>query len=138
VPAAHKTLPHPTPELAAVAQTAVQGGLHAELPPHISTLLGLTHEQKCDVRQGVLRTTGTVQGIDVLENNHADIVIFTVDIASKDQTFYLTSPDGKLRKVLNVRQGMGEVGSPTQADLEAFRKEKKMWEEKLATHPATR
>jgi hypothetical protein len=135
VPAEHKALAHPTPELTAVAQTAVLRGFHAELPPHISTLLGLTHEETCDVLQGVFRSPNRIQGIDVLANNHNDIVIFTVDQATQDQTFYLTSSSGALRKVLTVKQGVGQVIHPTKADLEAFKKEKKMWEERLASHP---
>jgi hypothetical protein len=132
VPAARKSLAHPKAELATAAQAAVAHGVHAELPPHISTLLGLAHEEKCDVLQGVLRSASSVQGIDVLDKNHGDIVIFTVNLATKDQTFYLTSPTGTLRKLLTVSQGVGQVVEPTKADIEAFQSEKKMWVERLA------
>lgn len=66
-------------ELAATANTVVERGLHVELPPHISTLLGLTREQSCVVKQSVLRSAGKVEGIDVTEENHNDVVIFVVD-----------------------------------------------------------
>ena len=116
---------HPHAELSAEANLVVQRGIHAELPPHISTLLGLSHEEKCDVVQGVVRSGEKVQGFEVAEKNHNDIVIFIVDPAAQDQTFYLTSPSGALRKVLSVKQGVGRVVKPTRADLEAFQNEKK-------------
>jgi hypothetical protein len=136
--ASHKPAAHSRPELEAAAQTTVEKGLHGELPPHISTLLGLTNEQKCAVLQGVLRSTQEIQGIDVLEQNHQDIVLFVVDTSTNDQTFYLTSPTGALRRVLVVRQGTGQVVKPGKADVEAFDKEKKMWEERLAVQTAAR
>ena len=128
-------VPHassPKAELAAVAQVAVERGLHANLPPHVSTLLGLTQDEQCPVLQGVLRSTEKVEGIEVTEKNHDDIVIFTVDEATKDQTFYLTSPSGTLRRVLLVKQGVGHIVKPMRADTEAFQKEKDMWKDRLA------
>jgi hypothetical protein len=137
-PASHKPLAHPRAELATAAQAAIDRGFHAELPPHISTLLGLANEEKCPVMQGVLRTTERIQGIDVVEKNHNDIVLFTVDAATQDQTFYLTSLSGALRKVLSVKGGVGQVVQPTRADHEAFQKEKKMWEDRLALPPSAK
>lgn len=136
IPAARKPVAQPNAELTAAANTAVQRGFHAELPPHISTLLGLTHEETCAVRQGVLRSNGKIQGIDVSEKNHNDIVIFIADETSRDQTFYLTSRSGALRRLLTVKQGIGYVVKPTKTDVEAFQKEKKMWKERLTAVPA--
>lgn len=130
---ASRRVAHPQAELETAAHVTVQQGLHAELPPHISTLLGLTHEERCAVMQGVLRASGKIQGIDVTEKNHNDIVIFTVDQTSMDQTFYLTSPGGVLRRMLLVRQGEGHVVKPTEADVDAFQREKKIWKERLAS-----
>lgn len=138
VPASGKAVARPKPELAAAADNTVQRGFHAELPPHISTLLSLTHEETCAVMQGVLRSNGKTQGIDVTEKNHNDIVIFIVDESTQDQTFYLTSPSGGLRRVLAVTGGVGHVRKPTTEDLEAFKKEKKMWEERLTAQTAAR
>lgn len=123
---------HPQPELAAAARLAAEQGLHAELPPHISTLLGLAQEEKCAVMQGVLRSSGKIQGFEVIEKSHNDIIIFVVDESTKDQIFYLTSPSGTLRRVLSVKQGIGHVVKPTNADVEAFQREKLMWEKRLA------
>lgn len=127
-----KTDAQPQPELAAAAHLTAQRGLPAELPPHISTLLGLTREQTCPVMQGVLRSNDKIQGFEVTEKNHNDIVIFVVDVTTKDQTFYLTSPNGALRKVLSVRGGIGFLVTPKKADVEEFQSEKKIWEEHLA------
>ncbi len=82
--------------------------------------------------QGVLRSSGKTQGFEVTEKNHDDIVIFIVDETTKDQIFYLTSPNGALRRVVAVKQGVGNVVKPMTADVEAFQKEKKIWEERLA------
>jgi hypothetical protein len=136
--ASHKPAAHPRPELEAAAQKTVEKGFHVDLPPHISTLLGLTNEQNCAVLQGVVRSTQEIQGIDVLEQNHQDIVLFVVDTSTNDQTFYLTSPTGGLRRLLAVRQGVGQVVKPAKADVEAFNKEKKMWEERVAAQTAAR
>jgi len=136
--APRKPVSHPQSELAAAAQIAVDRGVHVELPPHISTLLGLTKEEACGVMQGILRSSQRTQGFEVTEKNHNDIVIFTVDETTKDQTFYLTSPSGALRRVLSVKQGVGNVVKPMKADVEAFQKEKKMWEERLAVQTSAR
>lgn len=130
-PTHSKSVVHPKAELAVAADTIVQRGFHAGLPPHISTLLGLTHEESCSVMQGVLRSSERTQGIEVAEKNHKDIIIFVVNETTKDQTFYLTSPVGALRKVLAVRQGIGYDVKPTEADVQAFEQEKKMWEDFL-------
>jgi hypothetical protein len=131
-PAPPKAPAHAHAELGPAAQAAIDHGFHAALPPHISTLLGLANEQKCDVLQGIVRTAGKIQGIDVVDKNHDDIVIFTVDEASGDQTFYLTSPAGTLRKLLQVKAGVGLVVRAAKADQDAFQQEKKMWEDRLA------
>jgi hypothetical protein len=38
-------------------------GLHAKLPPHISTLLGISEEKECLVMQGLARTEKVVRGL---------------------------------------------------------------------------
>ena len=138
VPAPRKPAAHPKAELAAAAHTAVQRGFQAELPPHISTLLGLTYEEKCTVLQMVLRSRGSIQGMEVTEKNHNKIVIFRVDEASQDQIFYLTSLSGSLQRVLSVKQGVGHVVKPTKSDIDAFREEKKMWKERVVAQTTNR
>jgi hypothetical protein len=139
VPGPHKAVVHDKTELAAVAEVALQKGFSAELPPHVATLLGLTHEEKCAMKQGLLRAPEMIQGIEVSEKNHDNIVIFMVDETTKDQVFYLTSPTGQLRKVLTVKQGVGQVVvRPTKADVETFEEQKKLWKERLASPKAAK
>lgn len=82
--------------------------------------------------QGVLRTGKVVQGFDVSVENNNDIVIFVVDEGSNDQTLYLTSGQGRLRKMVSVKNGEGSVAKITDEDKKAFEKEKAFWLARLA------
>jgi hypothetical protein len=110
----------------------LQEGLHAKLPPHLSTLLGLSNEEECLVMQGVLRTGKVVQAFDVSTANKNDVVLIVVSEATNDQTLYLTSKEGVLRKVVRVKEGMGRVQKITGEDRKAFEKEKQFWLDRLA------
>ena len=128
--------PSPSPQarermLRAVDKT-LREGLHAKLPPHLSTLLGLSKEQECNVMQGVVRTGKVVQGFDVATANKNDIVIFVVNETTNDQTLYLTSKEGVLRKVVIVEKGMGRVQKIGGKDRKAFEKEEVFWLDRLA------
>jgi hypothetical protein len=118
--------------LALARDKVVQDGLQATLPPHLATLLGMTKEQECAVMQGVLRTGKRVQGFDVSVENKNDIVIFVVDESSNNQNLYLTSTLGRLRKMVVVKDGVGQVSKITDADKNAFEKEKEFWLGRLA------
>jgi hypothetical protein len=45
----HPPLSHAQKRLAQAADATSRNGFHAKLPPHISTLLGLSNEQECPV-----------------------------------------------------------------------------------------
>jgi len=107
-------------------------GVHAKLPPHLSTLLGLSQEEECPVMQNVVRTGTVVQGFDVSVANKDDIVLFVVDETANDQTLYLTSPAGTLRRVVSVKAGVGAESRITDKDKKAFEKEKQFWVDRLA------
>ncbi len=107
-------------------------GLHAKLPPHLSTLLGLTKDEECHVMQGVVRTGEIVQGFDVSTANKADVVIFVVNETTNDQTLYLTSREGVLRKVVKVEKGVGRIQKITGGDRKMFEKERVFWLGRLA------
>jgi len=78
--------------------------------------------------QGVLRTGKMVQGFDVSVDDENDIVLFVVDDeAVNDQTLYLTSAQGKLRKVVSVKNGVGSVSKISDENKKAFEKEKEFW-----------
>lgn len=107
-------------------------GTHAQLPPHLSTLLGISVEKECLVMQGVVRTGRVVQGFDVSMVNKDDVVLFVVNETRNDQTLYLTSADGRLRRVVAVEAGVGQVRRITEQDRKAFEKEERFWLDRLA------
>jgi hypothetical protein len=125
--------PHPAAQsrFAQAADVTVREGLHATLPPHISTLLGLSKEEEFPVQQGVVRKGNLVQGFDVSVADRNDIVLFVVDEAANNQALFLTSPEGVLRKVVSVKAGVGNVVRITDKEREAFKKEKQFWVDRL-------
>jgi hypothetical protein len=112
---------------ARAADKTFREGLHGKLPPHLSTLLGVSGEKEWPVMQSVVRTGNAVRGFDVSVTNKNDIVLFVVDETANDQTLYLTSPEGTLRKVVSVKAGVGDVARITDKHNKAFAKEKQYW-----------
>ena len=128
--------PSPSPQarnrMARAMDKTIQEGLHAKLPPHLSTMLGLSKEEECNVMQGVVRSGKVVQGFDVSTANKNDVVLFVVNETTNDQTLYLTSMEGVLRKVVIVEEGAGRVQKITDKDRKEFEKEKVFWLDRLA------
>jgi hypothetical protein len=125
--------------LARAVDKTFREGLHGKLPPHLSTLLGVSSDDKeCLVMQSVVRTGKVVQGFDISMANKNDIVLFVVDETANDQTLYLTSPEGTLRKVVSVEAGVGRVRRITDKDKKAFEKEKQFWLDRLAPAHASK
>jgi hypothetical protein len=120
------------PRLEQAAMMTLEKGFDAKLPPHISTLLKISNEQECSVKQSVTRNGSVVQGLDVSVSNKSDIVIFVVDESAHDQTLYLTSPDGTLRRVVQVKSGVGSEIRITDKERKAFQEEKQYWMDRLA------
>lgn len=118
--------------LSRATDRVLREGVHAKLPPHLSTLLGLSQETECPLMQGVLRNGKVVRGFDVPLNVKGNIVLFVADEISNDQTLYLTSEDGRLRKVVSVQRGVGRVSKITSQHKAAFEKEKEFWLSHLA------
>jgi hypothetical protein len=102
----------------------LQEGLHAKLPPHLSTLLGLSKEEECPVMQGMVRTGKVVQGFDVSTANKNDAVLFVVNETTNDQTLYLTSKEGVLRKSSEGRGGGGPGSKDHRRRSESVRERK--------------
>jgi len=124
--------------LGQAAAKVLREGLDAKLPPHLSTLLGLSKELECEVKQGVLRTGKMVQAFDVSVKDKNDIVILVVDEGSNNQTLYLTSRLGRLRKMVAVTNGVGSLSNITAEDRKAFEKEKEFWLARLAPPAAAK
>ncbi len=123
---------HMPSRLAQAASVTLQKGVHSKLPPHISTLLGLTKEEPTPVAQGVLRFGTRVEGIDVSVADSKNIILFVVDETTGEQHFYLTSPEGTLRKVVLIKAGIGTLARITDEEQTAFKKEKQFWIDRLA------
>jgi hypothetical protein len=126
------TSKHVQARMTRAVDTTFQKGIHAHLPPHISTLLGLSMEQECPVVQSVVRTGQTVQGFDVSTANKNDVVIFVVDETSNDQTLYLSSASGRLRRVVAIQGGIGKVRPVSEQERKAFVEQRRFWLDRLA------
>jgi hypothetical protein len=124
--------------LARAADRVLREGLDANLPPHLSTLLGLSQESEFPVKQRVLRTGKIVEGFDVSIEDKKDIVLFVVDEGANNQTLYLTSAQGRLRKVVSVTNGVGSVAKITDDDKKAFDREKEFWLGRLGPPKASK
>jgi len=123
--------PRPASRFAQAAEITSGKGFDAKLPPHVSTLLHLTSEQECPVKQSVTRNGSLVQGLDVSVSNKSDIVLFVVNEGTKDQSLYLTSPEGSLRRVVTVTGGVGSEVRITEKEKKAFQLEKQFWIDRL-------
>lgn len=128
--------PLPSPQarkrMVRAVDKTLHDGLHAKLPPHLSTLLGLSQEKECLVMQGMVRAGEVVQGFDVSTANKNDVVLFVVNEKKNDQILYLSSKEGVLRKVVKVEEGVGRVQKVTGEDRKVFEKEKQFWLDRLA------
>jgi len=125
--AQHPAHPHIQSRLARAAEITSSKGFSAKLPPHISTLLRIASEQECPVKQSVTRSGSLIQGLDVSVANKNDIVLFVVNEGTNDQSLYLTSPEGTLRRVVTVRAGVGNEIRITEKERKAFEQEKQYW-----------
>ena len=121
--------------LARAADSTTHFGFPAQLPPHISTLLGLSKETASPVKQSVLRAGTSIRGFDLPDSDPKHIVLFTVDESTSDQTLYLTSLDGSLERVVKVKAGVGSQTRISDSDEAGFQKELRFWLDRLA--PAT-
>src|SRR5207249_9605374 len=88
--------PLPTPQarkrMVQAVDKTLQEGPHAKLPPHLSTLLGLSQEQECPVRKGVVRTGKVVQGFEDrkstrLNSSHVSISYAVFCLKKKKQNY---------------------------------------------------
>jgi hypothetical protein len=125
--------------IARAADTVLTAGLQAKIPPHVSDLLGISSDQKeCEVSQRFERNGKLVRGIDVSRADKSNIVLFVVDEATNEQTFYLTSGRGTLRRVLAVREGTGHVLPVTAKQKAAFEKELQYWLDRIVPGSTSR
>jgi hypothetical protein len=116
-----------------VRRTVGDMGKDALMPPTLSYLLGLTpHPETVAVKQVAAKIRGTdMIGFNVSVKNHGDIVIFRETPTVR--TYFLTSPAGVLRKVIESRKPENGKGEFTTTELrpsalkKRFDKEKQCW-----------
>lgn len=116
-----------------IRRTLGDMGKDAEMPPTLSHLLGLTaNREAVAVKQVAAKIKGTdMIGFNVSVKNHGDIVIFRETTTVR--TYFLTSPAGTLRKVIESRKpadGTGDFETTIllPADMKMrFEKEKQCW-----------
>jgi hypothetical protein len=119
---------------ASLAERVLHGEGHdSHLPPNISHELGLTSKLGAvNVKQIAFPLNQKeVIGFNVCLENHRDIVIFW--ISDTAWTYYLTSPEGVLRKVVHSEKvpaeptGVRVTEIPLSAAKDGFEKEKQCW-----------
>jgi hypothetical protein len=116
-----------------VSRTLHDMGKDAQMPPTLSNLLGLTPRREAvAVKQVAAKIRGTdMIGFNVSAKNHEDIVIFRETPTVR--TYFLTSPEGVLRKVIEVRKPASGEGEFVTSELrpstmtKLFDKEKQCW-----------
>jgi len=101
-------------------------------------MLGLSSkEEQCLVIQNFVRNEKVVQGFDISFANKNDIVLFVVNETTRDEAYYLTSPQGRLRKVVLVKSGQGDTAQINDKDHKAFQKERQFWLDRLVPASAS-
>ena len=116
-----------------VGRTLHDMGKDAQMPPTLSYLLGLTpHPETVAVKQVAAKIRGTdMIGFNVSVKNHGDIVIFRETPTVR--TYFLTSPGGVLRKVIQSRKPVNGVSDFETTELRPsdlkkwFEKERQCW-----------
>ena len=113
-----------------VERTLGEMGKEAQMPPTLSNLLGLTPAREAvAVKQVASKLRGTdMIGFNVAVRNHRDIVIFRE--TSTVRTYFLTSADGVLRKVIESRKRVDDTGVFGTTELRPATMEKRFEREK--------
>jgi len=127
------TAPKASSRLSSAINRTLEQGRDATLPPHISHLLGISpQEHEVPVKQ-FTQMGEPIRGFEVSKDEHNNVVVFVERRAQKKTTFYLTSPRGRLRRVLSVIEGVGYDRLPTENDKQEFEKEKLYWVDVLTS-----
>jgi hypothetical protein len=111
-----------------LVETTVRRGPDAQLPPHLSVVLGLSAlEQNTAVKQTVIRDGAAVRVFNVCSANHRDLVILTHNDQDQSTKAYLLSTGGRLRKAVFFRGSEpAELRSMAEARAD-FAAEQRFW-----------
>jgi hypothetical protein len=95
-------------------------------------MLGISGDRKeCLVSQRFERNGKVVRGFNVSLADKNNIVLFVTDEAANEQTYYLTSGRGGLRRVVAVRGGTGHVLQVTGKEKASFERELQFWLDRI-------
>jgi len=95
-------------------------------------MLGISGDGKeCLVSQRFERNGKMVRGFNVSVTDKNNIVLFVTNEAANEQTYYLTSGLGGLRRVVAVRGGTGHVLRVTGKQKAAFERELRFWLDRI-------
>jgi hypothetical protein len=116
-----------------VRRTLGDMGKDAVMPPTLANLLGLTpNRESVAVKQVAAKIKETdMIGFNVSTSNHGDIVIFRETPTVR--SYFLTAPDGVLRKVIETRKPANGTGDFVTSELrpatveKRFEKERQCW-----------
>lgn len=118
--------------IARAADLVLAAGFQAKIPPHVSEMLGISADQKeCLVSQRFERNGKVVRGFNVSITDKDNIVLFVTDEGANEQTYYLTSSVGGLRRVVAVKGGTGHVLRVTGNEKAAFNRELQFWLDRI-------
>ncbi len=118
-----------------LVESVVRNGPDAELPAHLSVVLGLSRiEQQTAVKQAVVRDGATVRTFNVCTAGH-ELVMLTYDEHSRLTQVYLLSAAGVLRKAVRYQAGGAAEDRPLRDARGDFDREIKFWTD-FAQHPA--
>ncbi|MGH8277289.1 MAG: hypothetical protein ACRETH_11400 [Steroidobacteraceae bacterium] len=121
----------PAAGLGNLADTVLQKGADARLPPNLSLVLGIGTGEALAVKQAVLREGAEVRVFNVCVANPQDIVMLHTNEHERTTRAFLLSRDGKLRKAVAFRAGgPPRVTPPAQAKA-GFAAELKFWTDYL-------
>lgn len=119
-----------------LSEQALTSGYQAKLPPHISTVLGLSKGEGVPVRQLVSRAGQKVHTFNVSVADHR-VVLFLNDEQAQSAVAYLLGPGGKLHTAVSYQAG-GEPSELTGSEARSgLAREIRYWSDYAASNPGT-
>jgi hypothetical protein len=106
-------------------------GVDAQLPPHLSLVLGIGTGEALPVKQAVLREETVVRTFNVCVANPKDIVIVRTEEKERTSQAFLVSSGGKLRKAVAFREGGTAQPIPSANATAGLAAEVKFWSDRL-------
>jgi hypothetical protein len=126
-----------TPWAQALTARALESGFLTRLPPKLSAAFTLAKPQDgSEVRQLLTHAPHRVRTFNVSVANHADLVIFDVDVRTNSSVAYLLSPDGALRKAVAYQHVDQERPLEAAEARAGFLTQKRYWTAYLRKPPA--